>query len=175
MKSQTLWVLVAGLAIGFILGRELPRGKGGGDGPGAKPEATATSATARPGDIPATWLREDVFSRAKDKFAGLTPAQRLNVLKFVNEKKCGCGCPHTVAQCLKDDPQCETALGLATSAIALAKQDKTYDQILAGATQAAPAPAAKPSVNQKIALAKWTPVKGPATAKVTMVLFSDFQ
>jgi hypothetical protein len=174
MKLQSIWVLVAGLAIGFILGRELPRGGRGGDAAGDKPAVTAKSATAPPGELAASWLQEDVFPKAKELFVGLTPPQRLNVLKLINERKCDCGCPHTVAQCLKDDPNCGTAAGVVASAIALAKQNKTYEQMVAEATKK-PAPAAKPSVNQKIALAKWTPVKGPATAKVTMVVFSDFQ
>jgi hypothetical protein len=96
MKSSTIWVLVAGLAIGFIIGRELPR-RGGGDGSDEKSTA--------------------------------------------------------------------------------AKEKQPNDPSPAGAAKAAPAPAPapRPSVNQKIQLAKWTPVKGPATAKVTMVVFSDFQ
>src|SRR4051794_37860751 len=102
MKTNTIWVLVSGLAVGFLIGREWgPRRGGETDKTGSG--ATATAPTAAPGVIPADWLKEEEL-KATDKFAGLTPAQRYAVLKVMNEKPCDCGCPHgSTAKCLKDE------------------------------------------------------------------------
>jgi protein-disulfide isomerase len=98
MKNN-VWALLACTALGFIIGRELPRrGSSPGDGPDAAPPPTAKTTAAVAPEAPRP-----------------TPP-------------------------------------------------------------APPAPAApRPSPNQKVELAKWTPVKGPNTAKVTIVEFSDFQ
>ena len=173
MKSNAVWALIAGVAIGFIVGRELPRR---GSAPAEQPTSAATAKKgAPPGVIPATWLTEDVFPKAKEQFTGLSAPQRAAVLKVINERKCDCGCPHTVAQCLKDDPNCARAGAQLVDAIALAKQGKSGDEILALPVKKGDAAPPRPSDNQKVALAKWTPVQGPRNAKVTMVVFSDFQ
>jgi hypothetical protein len=177
MKSNTIWVLVSGLAVGFLVGREMPRGSGDTQD---KPSSASTKAgvEAPPGEIPANWIKEDGL-KAADKFAGLNAAQRYKVLKLMNEKPCDCGCPHgTTAQCLKDDPNCPRAPTILSQAIDAAKAGKSYDDMLAAVKKpggdAAPA-AAPPSANQKVELAKWSPIKGPKLAKVTIVEFSDFQ
>lgn len=46
-------------------------------------------------------------------FAGLTPAQKSDALKRLNEEHCDCGCGSTLAGCRIDDPTCETSLPLA--------------------------------------------------------------
>ena len=172
MKANTLWVLISGLAVGFLIGRELPRGGGS-----AKDTTTSETsvAAAGPTNIPADWIKEDDL-KATDKFAGLTPAQRFTVLKVMNEKPCDCGCPHgNTAKCMKEDPACPRAPIILNKAIELAKAGKGFDAILAEVkTKDAPA-AAAPSPNQKVEVAKWTPIEGPKLAKVTIVEFSDFQ
>ena len=174
MKSNTLWVLLAGLAIGGLVGRELPHGGGGGSGDKTETPKT-TQAAAGPTDIPSTWLGADDL-KAADKLAGLTPTQRYSVLRLMNEKPCDCGCPHgTTAKCLKDDPNCPRAPVILNKAIELAKAGKSYDEILAAVKKPAGDDKPAPSASQKVELAKWVPMEGPKLAKVTIVEFSDFQ
>ena len=177
MKTNSIWLLIAGLAVGVLLGREWPLSRNGSAGKGDSPSVTEPVA-AVPTEIPAGWLKEDEF-KATAKFAGLSAAQRYLVLKVMNEKPCDCGCPHgTTAACLKEDPNCPRAPAILKQAIASAKEGKNYDQILASVKKsdspAAPA-APAPSQFQKVELAKWTPIEGPKLAKVTIIEFSDFQ
>jgi protein-disulfide isomerase len=179
MKTINVWVLFAGLAVGVLIGRQTGPGGGGGtpstSGTHAGAQAVAGAGVA--GEIPAGWLKEDGL-KATEKMAGMTPAQRYAVLKVMNEKPCDCGCPHgSTGKCLAEDPGCPRAPKILEQSIALARQGRTYEQILAvvkkgeGAPSAAPPPAA----SRKVELAAWTPVKGPRNAKVTLVIFSDFQ
>ena len=173
-NSNVVWALVAGLAVGYIVGNKLPMsGGGGGSSPSAR---TAESGST---EIPKDWITEKEIG-AEASFAGLTAAQRFNALKVLNSKPCDCGCPHgTIAKCKKEDPACPVA----PSEIALAaarsegRQDATKRSSRrrrsrisrrrrAGASRRRP---------QKVLLASWTPVKGPKYAKVTILEFSDFQ
>src|SRR5712692_2005780 len=173
MKSNVLWVGIACLALGVLIGRELPWPRGGGPGQAALPQVSQ-GANA----IPAAWIKEGELG-ATEAFAGLTPAQRYTVLKVLNEKPCDCGCPHgSVAKCKKDDPGCPRAPVVITTAAQLAKQGKSFDEIMAAVKKPdTPSAAQQPPREspQKIELAAWTPVKGPKFAKVTIVEFSDFQ
>ena len=179
MKAQTIWVLISGLAVGFLIGREWPRGGGGvADKDGTKAVAVQN---APAGPIPADWIKEDSFrADVKSKFDGLTAGQKYSVLKALNGAKCDCGgCnDSSMAKCLKDDPSCPRGPAVADMLIAAAKAGKDEAGVAAAWTkQAAPdKPAqAPPSQFQKAELAKWTPIEGPKLAKVTIVLFSDFQ
>jgi hypothetical protein len=172
MKSNTIWVAVSCLAIGFIVGREYTRSSSTGDKPGA-----ATSSANGPTEIQANWIKEGEIG-ASAAFSSLTPQQRFVALKVLNERPCDCGCPHgSVAKCKKDDPNCPRAPKVIDEVVALAKQGKTAPEVLAAVKKPdAPPPAPqRPDVPQKVELAQWTPVKGPKAAKVTIVEFSDFQ
>ncbi len=170
MKSNTIWALVTGLAVGFLVGQYTERGRSGDS-----PTAMNTTSNAPAGKIPADWLTEKDL-KAEDKFAGLTPQQRFLALKVLNEKPCDCGCPHgSTAKCAKEDPGCPRAPKVIADAVAAAKEGKNFDQIMA-AVKKPDAPQAPPEAGpQKVELAAWTPVKGPKTAKVTILEFSDFQ
>jgi hypothetical protein len=175
MKSNTIWALVTGLAVGFLVGREFGTGKS--DGPGAKSGSSGSTATsAAPGEIPKEWLTESDL-KAAEKMAGMSAGQKFAVLKVMNEKPCDCGCPHgSTAKCLKDDPACPRAPKILEQAIALAKDGKNADQILAAVKKPdAPQQPPAPSGPQKIEVAAWNPTKGPKDAKVTIIEFSDFQ
>jgi hypothetical protein len=184
MKSNTIWALVTGLAVGYIIGREFtsrPAATGGGEsGPVATAPHTHDSAGGgggAGGPIPSTWIKEDEIGATSD-FAALTPAQRYIALKVLNERPCDCGCPHgSVAKCKKEDPGCPRAPSVIQQTIALAKQGKQADEIVAAIKKPDNAPAAQPPAGapQKVELAAWTPVKGPKYAKVTVLEFSDFQ
>jgi hypothetical protein len=171
MKSNTIWALFTGLAVGFLIGQYTERGRGaGGDSP--RPMSAGS-----PGNIPSDWITEKDL-KAEDKFAGLTAAQRYVALRVLNEKPCDCGCPHgTVAKCAKEDPGCPRAPTIIAQAAAAAKEGKSYEQVLAAVKKGdSPAAQQPPSqAPQKVELAAWTPVKGPKAAKVTIVEFSDFQ
>jgi protein-disulfide isomerase len=172
MKSNTIWALITGLAVGFLVGREYNGTKGGSS---TSAPGVATSANG-PTEIPKDWLTEKDLN-ATDSFAALTPQQRYVVLKVMNDKPCDCGCPHgSFAKCKKEDPGCPRAPVVLTTAIAHAKLGETYDQVAAAVKKPdAPAAAQAPAGPQKIELAAWTPIKGPKLAKVTIVEFSDFQ
>ena len=174
-NAQWIWVLAAGLAVGFLIGREVGKGSDAGDG--KSPSAAAGKVGGPAGAIPADWILEADL-KATDQFAGLTPGQRYQALKALNETPCDCGCPHgSVAKCKKEDPGCPRGPVWIEKAVALAKEGKTADQIAAAVKQAKPAAAAPeaPSGPQKAEIAAWSPIRGPKFAKVTLVMWSDFQ
>jgi protein-disulfide isomerase len=178
MKSNTLWALITGLAVGFIVGREFTRGGSASTGDsktGSSATTTAAADTGATGTIPADWVKEGEMN-ATDQFAGLTAAQRYVALKVLNEKPCDCGCPHgSVAKCKKEDPGCPRAPTIISTTVSLAKQGKSVEEILAAVKKPAGDSAPAAAGPQKVELAAWTPIKGPKNAKVTIVEFSDFQ
>jgi hypothetical protein len=174
MKSNTIWALITGLAVGVLIGRSWSPGSSGTTAPGAQ-ATTATGPTA----IPPDWITEKDCG-AVEQFKDLTPQQRYAALKVLNERPCDCGCPHgSVAKCKKEDPGCPRAPIVIADVVAHAKLGETPEQI-AAAVKKKEAPAAAPQQPppgqpQKVELAAWTPVKGPKFSKVTIVEFSDFQ
>jgi len=171
-NSNVVWALVAGLAVGYIVGNKLPMTGGGGGGS----NPSARSAESGSTEIPKDWITEKEIG-AEASFAGLTPAQRFNALKVLNSKPCDCGCPHgSIAKCKKEDPACPVAPSEIAIAAREAKAGKTYEELYA-MVKKGDAPAARPaeSTTARVQLASWTPVKGPKYAKVTILEFSDFQ
>jgi hypothetical protein len=171
MKNNTIWALVTGLAVGFLVGREYSRHEGPG-GEGGSSRAAANGPT----EIPKDWITEKDLN-ATDTFAGLTPQQRYLALKVLNTKPCDCGCPHgSIAKCKKDDPGCPVAPKEIEIAAREAKAGKDYEAIFAMVKKPdAPSQQAPAAGPQKVELAAWTPIRGPKLAKVTIVEFSDFQ
>jgi protein-disulfide isomerase len=107
-------------------------------------------------------------------FSGLTPAQRQAVLNVLRTEPCACGCSMKVAECRVKDPACGVSRRLAAFAVRDASSGKPEASIRADLDKYAkqPPPLLDPAVKLNIAGA---PFKGPATAKVTIVEFSDFQ
>jgi hypothetical protein len=169
-NSNVAWALVAGLAVGYIVGNKLPMGGSSGGGSAKVAESGAT-------EIPKDWITEKELG-AESAFAGLTAAQRYQALKVLNTKPCDCGCPHgSIAKCKKDDPGCPVAPHEIEVAAREAKAGKSYEDIYAAtkkSDQAAPARPAEPT-QARVELAAWTPIRGPKHAKVTILEFSDFQ
>ena len=172
-NSNVVWALVAGLAVGYIVGNKLPMtGNGGGGG-----SPTARSVESGSTEIPKDWITEKEIG-AETAFAGLTAAQRFNALKVLNSKPCDCGCPHgSIAKCKKEDPACPVAPSEIALAASEAKAGKSYEEIYAATKKPNSPQAARPAepTTARVQLASWTPVKGPKYAKVTILEFSDFQ
>jgi cytochrome c biogenesis protein CcmG/thiol:disulfide interchange protein DsbE len=57
-------------------------------------------------------------------FEGLTPGQKVEVLKRLNTYMCTCGCGSTLAGCRIEDPSCETSLPLAKKVVAEIRKRK---------------------------------------------------
>jgi protein-disulfide isomerase len=170
-----VWSLVTGLAVGYVVGNLAPM-RGGNVKGGA-------AIAAVPGDdrIPADWVNEAEMGMT-DAFAGLTPDQRYLALKVLNTKPCDCGCPHgNIARCKKEDPSCPVAPTEIQIATREAKAGKTYDEIFAAVQKpsvvagAGSAAAPVPQGPHRVPLSPGIPIHGAKNAKVTIVMFSDFQ
>ncbi len=186
------WALVTGLAVGFLVGREMGgRGGSGSAESDERPHAAATAPANAPGgtvyksesQFPPSWLKStDLATVSGVNFDGMTDAQKAAALQALNERNCECGCSFgTIANCAKKDSSCPRSPKLAKQVVDLAKQGKGLADLYAfldvenkkGAAPAA-APAA-PTGPQKVPLSAHSPRKGPRAAKVTIVEFSDFQ
>ncbi len=176
VNSNVIWAAISGLSIGYIFGNLAPiHGRAGGD-----TDRAITAIT--PSTLPADWLTEKDIGAA-DLFTGLTAPQRYLALKVINTKPCDCGCPHgTIAKCKKDDPACPYAPTEVEVAVREARAGKTFEEIYAAVQHPAVTPstmpqntAQTPAVWHTMPLAAWNPIRGPKTAKVTIVEFSDFQ
>ena len=193
--GATVWPLITGLAVGFLVGRET--GGGGRSRETASGESKGADTPAAVGvklpdklyksqsEFPSGWLKEaDLSGVANLSLTGLTDAQKTTALQAMNERNCECGCGMgSIALCVKKDPNCPRSPGLAKLAVDMAKQGKGMGEILAaiddrqkpaGGAPAAAA-AAKPAGPRKIALDATMPRTGPKAAKVTIAEFSDFQ
>src|SRR5688572_26323712 len=106
------WALVTGLAVGFLVGREMggrsgdSGAKGGED---SKPVAAAVAPAANvptkvyktEAEFPANWTKSAELTGITS-FDGMTDGQKATALQALNERKCECGCGHeSVAFCLK--------------------------------------------------------------------------
>jgi protein-disulfide isomerase len=111
------------------------------------------------------------------KVGGLTAAQKAQVLAIAKQESCTCGCSMKIAPCLSQDRACMRSRALATAVAMEFKAGKTpaaAKGVLANAAYIAKLQDAleKAPVALQIAGA---PSRGPATARLTIVEFSDFQ
>jgi len=191
--GATVWPLVTGLAVGFLVGRETGTGhsresasaEAKGDVPAAVAAKTPAKVYKSQAEFPSGWLKDtDLTSVAGISFDGLNDAQKTTALQAMNERNCECGCGMgSIATCVKKDPNCPRSPGLAKLAIDQAKQGKGIGEILAAIDDkqkpapgaAAPAAAAPPASSHKVPLNATMPRTGPKAAKVTIAEFSDFQ
>jgi hypothetical protein len=191
-RGNVVWALVTGLAVGYIIGREVG-GISGRTGAAKETAGETTSAGsgktyASEAEFPAGWTKDGDLGQHAGIFAGLTEQQKANALHAMNERKCECGCAFgTLANCLAKDPNCPRSPVIGRLAADLAKEGKSADEIMAAIDTkqkemgggAAPAgaqqPPPPPTTPQKVAIAPWNVRKGPEHAKVTIVEFSEFQ
>jgi hypothetical protein len=195
--AQLVLALVTGLAVGFAVGRETGRSsssKSEEASAEAEPSEAQTAPTKKPvkvykkeSEFPAGWVKSADLQ--KDTFNGLTEAQKTTALQALNERTCECGCNFgSLAECLHKDPNCPRSPQIAKLVADLVKQGKALPAVLAaidkkqqemGGGQKPAAQQQQPPADtggrQKIQIARWSPRKGPKTAKVTLVEVSDFQ
>jgi len=102
----------------------------------------------------------------------LTAAQREVLSRVLAEEFCYCGCPHTVAGCLREHKECKHAARMASLAAHLAATGapaaevrRSLDEYYAGFDAAKRA---------KLDLASFGPPLGKPDARVAVVEFSDF-
>src|SRR4051794_17866977 len=157
--SATIWPLITGLAVGFLVGRETgghgSAGGGGGEVAAEKASDKVPAGTKMPAKIfksesefPDGWMKEaDLASVTSVSFTGLTGPQKVTALQALNERDCECGCGMgKIAGCLKKDPNCPRSPNMAKLAIDMAKQGKPIGEILAAIDEkqkpAGPSPSA---------------------------------
>src|SRR5947207_7311991 len=99
-RNASIWLaLLAGLGVGFAVGREMgPRGGGAEPTAAAHPVAGAAAVPTGPsykseGQFPAAWLKAADLTAVKGvSFDGLNDSQKATALQALNERKCNCGC-----------------------------------------------------------------------------------
>ncbi len=184
------WALVTGLAVGFLVGREVgPRS--GGEAADDRPRPSAAAVAAAPGKVYATeaefppgWLKAaDLTSVAGVSFDGMKDGQKAAAMQALNERNCECGCGKgSVAFCAKNDTACPVSPKLVKEVVERAKQGNGVGELFAYLDTANPkkggagaGQAAAPAGPRKVTIPAHAPRKGPKAAKVTIVEFSDFQ
>jgi protein-disulfide isomerase len=154
-RSAALVVAVACGVSGAAAAADAPPPHAGGPGAGAAPaEAPAADATALPG-VP---------------LDGLSPEQRKLVLDFANAAFCYCGCPHTVAQCLREHATCRHAARMTALAARLARAGARREEL----TRLVTSYYASFDKRAQLDVARFGPPLGSPDAPVTLVEFSDF-
>jgi protein-disulfide isomerase len=183
--NANIWLaLVAGLAVGFAVGREMGVRSGGGQASeeAAKPAVAAVGSFKTEAQFPAAYLKSADLA-AVGGIATLNDAQKVLALQAINERRCECGCGmESIAKCAKEDKHCPKSPQLVKGVVDLVKQGKGLPDLFAyldkeqkgggNAQAAAPPPPPGP---KKVAIAAHSPRKGPKASKVTIVAFSDFQ
>src|SRR5579872_361994 len=106
--------------------------------------------------------------------AGLTNSQREIALQIMRSESCTCGCAMKIAQCRMSDPECVSSRRLAHFVVTMASAGKSKDTVRQELLKFAAASENLLDDPIKIATAG-DPVRGPDSAKVTIVEFSDFQ
>jgi protein-disulfide isomerase len=196
-KSRSLWLVgvLAGLAVGFLVGREVAPRSGSTGAVAAKPAASAKAYKSE-AQFPPGWLKSaDLVNVAGLSFAGLNDEQKAVALQALNTRNCECGCGKgTIAACARNDSACGRSPKLSREVVAKARAGENLTALLAHLDRENPAPSApapaqpdpgvaapsaaaadQPAGGARVTLLGHHPRKGPRHAKVTIVEFSDFQ
>lgn len=104
--------------------------------------------------------------------ASLPPSQAAVAARVLEDEFCYCGCPHTLAGCLREHKACKHAPRMASLVVRLARQGMTAQEVLKVLTAYyAGFDAGK---RARLDLKEFGPPLGDAAARVTLVEFSDF-
>jgi hypothetical protein len=116
-------------------------------------------------------------------FSGLSAEQTATATQILSDTRCNCGCGMTLLDCRAKDPNCSRSLSVARGVVDDLKAGKdaataraNLQAALAKAAAAAPPPLPPLDPNKVYSIdIKGSPFKGPKTAPVVLVEFSDFQ
>jgi protein-disulfide isomerase len=164
LRSAAVAGIVLTLLVHPAIGAEEPSKPTAKEQPAALvvPAAAPKAATAPKGPV---------APEAMDglQFADLSPDQKALATSLLNENGCDCGCGMKVAVCRRDDSKCTRSLGIGKQVIDLVKQGKSRDEIVRVALS-------PPSKFVQFAISPGdAPSLGPASAKITVVHYFDFQ
>jgi len=110
--------------------------------------------------------------------SALSGSEKEAALKMMREMGCTCSCNMKIAQCRVEDPNCGYSKGIATLIVRGFSEGKSPDEV---ARMVASSPLGKLRPQPKLLEdpvqipVAGSPVKGPETAPVVLVEFSDFE
>jgi protein-disulfide isomerase len=129
---------------------------------------------------PETQQVTDIGDIKEIDVTGLTEAQKKMALRVMNANPCNCGCSKSTAQCRRDMPNsCRRSLIFARTVIDSIREGKDEKAVTAtlqakAATFVEARPPDDAGVVYNIDVTN-SPIRGPKTAVVRIVEFSDFQ
>jgi protein-disulfide isomerase len=108
----------------------------------------------------------------------LSAPQKEAALKMMHEMGCTCGCGMKIAQCRVEDPNCGYSKGIATIIVkgfSGGKSPEEVTKLVAASPLGKPRPEPKLLEDPVQIPTAGSPTRGPETAPVVLVEFSDFE